>query len=556
MVSRRVVQLSAAVFFFLFLVWTAEAQWQADRGLVISGTVVTMNDASEVLPESRVFLRNGKIIAVARSGDDLPPEAADAVVVTTDGFIYPGLIDLHNHPEYAVFPLWIVPDRYRDRYQWRGRKAYKAAVAEPYKMLSARVYLDLQAELGKYAELKALVGGTTAIQGMDEHKAYSSVEYLVRNVEYTEVGAKPVRRMLDPPRTAAGWPKAKRAALASGAWFFHLAEGLASSPHTGQEFSLVRDNGLLLPQLVGIHSVGVKAEDLREMGSIRAKMVWSPLSNLLLYGETADVKTAKSAGVLISLAPDWSPTGSKSILGELKVADVLNRTRLDRLFSDRELVAMVTRNPARALGWSAVAGQIAENFIGDVVVVDRLDSDPYRSLIRATETHVKLVVIRGEPLYGDVAAMRSVKTYRVPLSDGGTKLTRQYELLSPRLPDQRQKAVDFKRAGTEKGDLAVKDTMETLGKAMKFDRRVLRQRIAAAQVAKDLEKCRNVPRPATPPSAEDFERFLRCEFPGGLAATPLDPLFTVADDDFFRRLDANHNPPPEIRGVRDFYRTP
>jgi hypothetical protein len=97
--------------------------------------------------------------------------------------------------------------------------------------------------------------------------------------------------------------------------------------------------------------------------------------------------------------------------------------------------------------------------------------------------------------------------------------------------------------------------MEALEKAMKFDRSALRRRIASAQVTKALKKSRNAPEPATPPSAEDFGRFLRCEFPGGLAATPLDPLFTVADDDFFRRLDANPNPPPEVRGIRDFHRT-
>ena len=49
-------------------------------------------------------------------------------------------------------------------------------------------------------------------------------------------------------------------------------------------------------------------------------MVWSPLSNLLLYGATARVDAAKRAGVRIGLGSDWSPSGSKNLLGELKVA--------------------------------------------------------------------------------------------------------------------------------------------------------------------------------------------------------------------------------------------
>ena len=54
-------------------------------------------------------------------------------------------------------------------------------------------------------------------------------------------------------------------------------------------------------------------------------MVWSPLSNLLLYGATADVAAAQAAGVSIGLGSDWSPAGSKNLLGELKVARLVKR---------------------------------------------------------------------------------------------------------------------------------------------------------------------------------------------------------------------------------------
>ena len=53
-------------------------------------------------------------------------------------------------------------------------------------------------------------------------------------------------------------------------------------------------------------------------------MVWSPFSNLLLYGGTADVARARQEGVLMALGPDWSPTGSKNLLAELKVARLVS----------------------------------------------------------------------------------------------------------------------------------------------------------------------------------------------------------------------------------------
>ena len=47
-------------------------------------------------------------------------------------------------------------------------------------------------------------------------------------------------------------------------------------------------------------------------------MVWSPMSNLLLYGATSRVKSARDNGVRIGLGSDWAVSGSKNLLGELK----------------------------------------------------------------------------------------------------------------------------------------------------------------------------------------------------------------------------------------------
>ena len=89
-----------------------------------------------------------------------------------------------------------------------------------------------------------------------------------------------------------------------------------------------------------VHGVGLEPEDFYEMAHAPAaradgvgdgkgaKLVWSPLSNLLLYGKTAAVYDALAAGVLISLGTDWTPSGSPNLLTELKVAD---RTLRDTL---------------------------------------------------------------------------------------------------------------------------------------------------------------------------------------------------------------------------------
>ena len=101
--------------------------------------------------------------------------------------------------------------------------------------------------------------------------------------------------------------------------------GLLDADFTQISFKCFSKSGLVGPELIAIHGVGLTEAQFKDMAARGAKLVWSPLSNFLLYGKTANVAAARAAGVSISLAPDWAPSGSKSVLGELKVADLVNR---------------------------------------------------------------------------------------------------------------------------------------------------------------------------------------------------------------------------------------
>ena len=60
-----------------------------------------------------------------------------------------------------------------------------------------------------------------------------------------------------------------------------------------------------------------------------AKLVWSPLSNLLLYGETTNVYDALAEGCSSRSGPTGHRVGSRTLLDELKVADVVLRDDRD-----------------------------------------------------------------------------------------------------------------------------------------------------------------------------------------------------------------------------------
>jgi 5-methylthioadenosine/S-adenosylhomocysteine deaminase len=131
------------------------------------------------------------------------------------------------------------------------------------------------------------------------------------------------------------------------------------------------------------------------------------------------VDAARAAGVTIGLGSDWSPTGSKNLLGELKVASLYSQLELNGLFSARDLVAMATRDAARILKWDGLLGTIAPGARADLLAVQSAVADPYEALLHAKETDIVLVMINGVARYGTPALMTPLATGGETVSIGG-----------------------------------------------------------------------------------------------------------------------------------------
>lgn len=84
------------------------------------------------------------------------PEAA---TINTDGIIVPGFVDLHNHVPWNALPRWNPGRTFTNQTEWAADPEYRRVVAEPFERVSASSFCDMNA----WGELRALVGGTTAI---------------------------------------------------------------------------------------------------------------------------------------------------------------------------------------------------------------------------------------------------------------------------------------------------------------------------------------------------------------------------------------------------------
>jgi 5-methylthioadenosine/S-adenosylhomocysteine deaminase len=457
------------------------SSFDPSNGILLEGTVVTMNAAHDVLLHGHVLVRNGRIAAVWDG--PTPPEgiSLESVIrpdLGPDVLIYPGLINLHDHPLNSALPLWQAPashvqatagrptgtEPYANRYQWSTTSPPELTrlVVSPRTALTEALALNLAPEVVKYGEARMILGGTTATQGAQPSAAYDTL--LARNVDNQNFGRDRIDNYV--PAIASLTGPALTAVLDQlhdgqlDAWIVHLAEGVRDADRrfgdpvsSRAEFAELKDKGLLTDATVIVHGVALEASDFAEMavapparidgaGDHRgAKLVWSPLSNLLLYGKTTSVYEAIAAGVLVALGTDWSPSGSPNLLAELKVADralrderllgterslipaysIVDRDAASRREAesalDRLLVDMVTINAARAIRWDDQVGSIEAGKAADLVVLSpprsAADPDvppsPYRSLIDATESDIALVFVNGEPAAGDVAAMRSLK---------------------------------------------------------------------------------------------------------------------------------------------------
>ncbi|MCO5143700.1 MAG: amidohydrolase family protein [Oligoflexia bacterium] len=180
----------------------------------------------------------------------------------------------------------------------------------------------------------------------------------------------------------------------------HLSEGMRKDAYNKLEYAYAKKLDLTKKGLVVIHGVGLSTSDLRDAARNDISIVWSPFSNLLLYGETLDVKAAKAAGVNIAIGVDWTPTGSKHILDELNLA----RRYLDHIreksISNKDLVEMATVNAAKALQMEKQIGKVERGYNANLTLLS-CKGDPYDCAVNADQSQVELIVVNGQGLYGE-----------------------------------------------------------------------------------------------------------------------------------------------------------
>ncbi len=420
-------------------------------GKVLQGTVLAPD---ELLHRGEVLIDDtGSILCVACDCSSDPAYAAASIVTCANGVISPGLINPHEHITYQNnAPVTHGSERYENRSDWQGARGHTRL---EYKSSANQT---VQA----FGELRFLMGGTTSMAGG------GGIPGLARNLdtsadELEGLPAQPADSDVFPLSTPGknlasgcdyspgGTTTGQVSQLAS--YLPHISEGIDVEARNEFLCTSRTDVDLVQPQTAIIHGVALSAIDAAVVRADKAKVVWSPRSNVDLYGNTASVTMLDMVGVNVSLGTDWVPSGSMNTLRELKCADALNRTYFDKHFSDADLWRMATSNAAFAIGAEHSIGLLKRGYLADIAVFDGTSSKDYRAIIDAGVEDVVLVLRGGRAMYGDDALVSHAAF------GGGTGC----DAITPDVCGKQKKAcIDARIGGANPPDLA---TIRAAGEA-------------------------------------------------------------------------------------------
>lgn len=386
-----------------------------------TGTGKTVVLRGDVLGPSDVY-ENGEVVyddsgRITCMGCDCAtaPGYDQAVVVACAGSaISPGFVNPHDHITFANNPP--KPhgtERYEQRHDWRlGKRGHTKITTSG----------SAPGDAVTGHELRMLMSGVTAMAGAGSRWG------LVRNVDQNDIRTLEGLAILEsdsdtfPLDDSGGTQRTGSCAYgqarttgaevaAKPSYVPHISEGIDNETRneflcTSVDDAANQKQQLLTSHTAVVHAVALRPSDVQRLRETGASVVWSPRSNVDLYGNTAPVTVMSRLGVTLSLGTDWVPSGSMNMLRELQCADFLNTSYYDKHFSDYDLWRMATYGGAYATNAETVVGALKPGYAADIVVFKGRDgARRHRAAIAAGVEDVALVVRGGAATYGDANVM-------------------------------------------------------------------------------------------------------------------------------------------------------
>jgi len=422
-----------------------------DLDYVVEGTVVTMDDASRVIPDGAVGVAGERIVAVGERDELVRADRASPRIGGRGSIVVPGLIDCHNHLGQALvreYGFEDVPNVNRVYIPSEGelsvddvRVSALVAVAQ---LLRSGV-TTVAETTGTPAHEDAIVEVVTEsgircamARGRGDRRASHAGNYdqgsrrssfdddpglLAEDLARTEDF---VRRLQDGANgRLRPWIHTGSVLRCSDARFVEL-RALAERCGTGLmthinrdreeiEFALdvlgkrplehLHDLGILGPDFLAIHAMLTTDREIELLRQADARVAHAPIVCSDVLSAVTKVVTMRSVGVTVGLACD---TVINDVLTVMRLAWLMQSQASciplydPAGFTAEDAFTMGTRDGARALGWEDAIGSLEVGKQADLVVIeaDNLRISPFvnpvTALVRyASGADVDSVMVAG-----------------------------------------------------------------------------------------------------------------------------------------------------------------
>jgi len=332
---------------------------------------------------------------ITEAGVNLPSKKNEYVESFKGQFLYPGLINAHDHLEMNLYPALGAPP-YRNYVEW-AKDIYKPSES-PVREIEK---LSIRARL-LWGGLKNLMAGvTTVIHHNPWHRSMGNRNFPVKVLKIAWAHSLAFEKNISK----------KFPAKKNVPFVIHAAEGIDT--FASSEIASLKKLNMLGKNTVLIHAVGLNEESVETVKNSQVAIVWCPASNLFMFHRTAPVHELKNK-VLVALGSDSTLTGSPTLLHEMQVAGKTN------LASAREIFEMVTRVPAEV--FHLPSPLIAAGYPADLLVSPMKSRDYYDNLLTLRLADMSLVMKNGVPCLKNMDAENNWQTlkYQVRI-DGAWK---------------------------------------------------------------------------------------------------------------------------------------
>jgi len=392
------------------------SQRDGDNGITqLRGDILTPD---QIYQDGQMsFDAEGKIRTVGCPSKSDP--IASRAIDCTGMVVSPGLINAHDHITYNQnAPGQWGEVRYDRRNEWRKGLNGKPKIPAP--------GIDRndpnREKIITWSELRQVISGTTSIAGsggspgllrnLDRQNLREGLSGTALKYATFPLGD---TREVDGHTDDCDYPKVVGTDVIANpnkVFLPHVSEGIDQFANNETKCLTARGNDsqdsgpdLAAANSSFIHAIAATPADAQVFAQAKMSLVWSPRSNLSLYGNTAPVTLFSQQGINLALATDWTPSGSMNLLRELQCASSFNQSYLDNTFSDRELWLMVTANAAQASGVDEQVGALTPGHVADVAVYRQNQQRGYSAVVHAEQRDVALVLRAAKPLYGDISTI-------------------------------------------------------------------------------------------------------------------------------------------------------